>query len=330
MNPARRVMLIRDPTTGVARQQGTTGRVTACRAWRGWRIDEEPRVANGTFPHRALVALSLLTFPVSPHPHSTFAATPPSPDHPVGWRGDGSGRYPDATPSTHWQRLAKTPLTEFRAAARKPAADDAPVDGLPLDRARAAFHPRQWLVLGPLTPDDPAKAIDQELVPGEAALAPDAGQAAGPAAWKSVAVGGSSKNVDLLETFGAADKPEKERLENRAAYACALRLGGGRDRSRRPPRRRPRRRALLDQRQTRQHLGRRPAPVRQGVEPPAGQARPPGEDRPVDVRPRPVPLPRAGPAVRVAEHRLGNGNARPQLLHARPRRRPDLRHLRAQ
>jgi outer membrane protein assembly factor BamB len=28
----------------------------------------------------------------------------PSPDHPIGWRGDGTGRYPGATPPTSWER----------------------------------------------------------------------------------------------------------------------------------------------------------------------------------------------------------------------------------
>jgi len=29
----------------------------------------------------------------------------PSPAQPVGWRGDGSGRYPAATPPTSWERV---------------------------------------------------------------------------------------------------------------------------------------------------------------------------------------------------------------------------------
>src|SRR5437868_3416930 len=44
---------------------------------------------------------------------SAFAAAPavlgsptylPTPEQPVGWRGDGSGRYPGATPPTAWER----------------------------------------------------------------------------------------------------------------------------------------------------------------------------------------------------------------------------------
>src|SRR5580704_4612485 len=28
----------------------------------------------------------------------------PSPNQPIGWRGDGTGRYPAATPPTSWER----------------------------------------------------------------------------------------------------------------------------------------------------------------------------------------------------------------------------------
>ncbi len=38
----------------------------------------------------ALLAVTLLSAP------------PPSADHPVGWRGDGSGRFPESTPPTEW------------------------------------------------------------------------------------------------------------------------------------------------------------------------------------------------------------------------------------
>jgi outer membrane protein assembly factor BamB len=38
----------------------------------------------------ALLAVTLLSAP------------PPSADRPIGWRGDGSGRYPEATPATEW------------------------------------------------------------------------------------------------------------------------------------------------------------------------------------------------------------------------------------
>jgi len=38
----------------------------------------------------ALLAVTLLSAP------------PPPAEHPVGWRGDGSGRFPEATPPTEW------------------------------------------------------------------------------------------------------------------------------------------------------------------------------------------------------------------------------------
>jgi outer membrane protein assembly factor BamB len=50
--------------------------------------------------HAALFALLVATVAGSP----AAVAAPPSPDQPVGWRGDGTGRYPDAKPPTKWER----------------------------------------------------------------------------------------------------------------------------------------------------------------------------------------------------------------------------------
>ena len=43
----------------------------------------------------------------------------PSEQRPVGWRGDGSGRFPGATPPLHWGRVAKY-VKSLRSQATKP------------------------------------------------------------------------------------------------------------------------------------------------------------------------------------------------------------------
>jgi hypothetical protein len=43
----------------------------------------------------------------------------PSPDHPIGWRGDGGGRYPAAEPPVAWGRLS-TAVKDLSTQARKP------------------------------------------------------------------------------------------------------------------------------------------------------------------------------------------------------------------
>ncbi len=62
-------------------------------------------------PTRPLLFLALAALLATLFPSPTTAAAPlgsptfkPSPDQPVGWRGDGTGRYPGATPPTSWQR----------------------------------------------------------------------------------------------------------------------------------------------------------------------------------------------------------------------------------
>ena len=60
----------------------------------------------------------------------------------VGWRGDGTGRYPDAVPPTEWCHVAKA-VRELSAQARKPKGADR---GKPI----ADGVVRDWLVLGPV------------------------------------------------------------------------------------------------------------------------------------------------------------------------------------
>ena len=65
----------------------------------------------------------------------------PSPERPIGWRGDGNGRYPAAEPSLNWGCESKA-VRELRVQARKPAAGDT---GKPMTDGVI----REWLVLGP-------------------------------------------------------------------------------------------------------------------------------------------------------------------------------------
>src|SRR5271170_4449213 len=65
----------------------------------------------------------------------------PSPENPVGWRGDGSGRYPGAEPPLHWGREAKG-VKELRCQAAKPKEGDT---GQPMQLGVIS----EWLVAGP-------------------------------------------------------------------------------------------------------------------------------------------------------------------------------------
>ncbi|MBM4041764.1 MAG: hypothetical protein FJ290_24975 [Planctomycetes bacterium] len=99
----------------------------------------------------------------------------------VGWRGDLTGRYPNATPPAEWGRWPKSPVRGLRAQAKKPQGDAA-TDGLPLEFA----IPRDWLVLGPFPPVE--KPLDHEFIPNEAEAQPDEGAKLAGLAWAPMAM----------------------------------------------------------------------------------------------------------------------------------------------
>jgi outer membrane protein assembly factor BamB len=101
----------------------------------------------------------------------------PSADQPVGWRGDGNGRYPAADPPVAWGRLSKA-VKDLAAQARKPKVDDM---GTPMPEGVI----RDWLTLGPV-PIPPGKAAKDDFGTDEATLAPDEGDPRGNLAWKAV------------------------------------------------------------------------------------------------------------------------------------------------
>ena len=94
---------------------------------------------------------------------------------PVGWRGDGSGRYPDARPPLSWSRVSKA-LQGLRFQADRPAPTDG---GAPM----ADGVIREWLVL---TPAPGGAKVDKEVLPDEADLSPIENDKIGDSSWKKV------------------------------------------------------------------------------------------------------------------------------------------------
>src|SRR5436305_10767958 len=67
----------------------------------------------------------------------------------IGWRGDGTGRFPNADPPLTWGRVS-TAVKSLRYQARKPAGNE------PAGKSMADGVIRDWLVLGPVpVPDVP-------------------------------------------------------------------------------------------------------------------------------------------------------------------------------
>ena len=128
----------------------------------------------------------------------------PSPERPIGWRGDGSGRYPGATPPLHWSRVAKS-VKNLRSQATKPKEGEI---GKPIPDGVI----REWLVLGPLPSTNAIKA-GADFLPGEEEWSPAEAEKVGDLGWKKVATDTSALNFKNI--FGLAN------MTQAVAYACA-------------------------------------------------------------------------------------------------------------
>jgi outer membrane protein assembly factor BamB len=118
-----------------------------------------------------------------------------APAKPMGWRGDGNGRYPDARAPLDWGRVARS-VQELSAQADKPKDDALP--------AKEAAIPdgviRPWLVLGPLTLPEDTKP--ETVLPNAEALSPEANAQAGGLKWQAVKL--DSSCMDLCAQLNVA------------------------------------------------------------------------------------------------------------------------------
>jgi outer membrane protein assembly factor BamB len=182
----------------------------------------------------------------------------PSPQQPIGWRGDGTGCFPAATPPLEWYRRpvgafndiwvladqpkgnspvrpAKAPAsasgtkaTPTKAAATKAgksAADSN--EGEPLNMGTV----REWLVAGPFDAKDHASALDDVAEPNESVMQPAAGQKLHGKPWTvmHVSVANQSQSwsrltLDLALAYDMDEHQERQNhpgtLEPKVAYAC--------------------------------------------------------------------------------------------------------------
>src|SRR6478672_3528212 len=120
--------------------------------------------------YRLSTFILLIGFPL-------LAAEPTS-----GWRGNGTGLWPDATPPLEWHRLPLGAMEGMRASAEPPKGKDAGESPLVLKGLM-----RDWLVVGPFTVENSLKDIDRDLLGGEANIEPASGQKIGDLAWKPLA-----------------------------------------------------------------------------------------------------------------------------------------------
>ena len=101
----------------------------------------------------------------------------PSPGRPIGWRGDGNGRYPAAEPPLRWGRESRA-VRELRAQATEPNGGE---PGKPIPDGVI----REWLVLGPV-PIPEGKSTKEDFGTDEGSVEPDDGDKSGGLAWKAI------------------------------------------------------------------------------------------------------------------------------------------------
>jgi len=170
-----------------------------------------------------------------PGPISPSLGSPdfkPTPERPVGWRGDWTGRFPGATPPMEWSRRVKGLTTEIKCSAGKPSGEPG-ASSRPLEY----FTIKGWLVAGPYAMEDPANDFEKDFLGGEDKVRPDTDAKAGDSIWKPLRVGMETQsrhyhnegtcvdlNVDYVYVFGnlpdaGAVKDLEVPLDNKVAYA---------------------------------------------------------------------------------------------------------------
>ena len=135
----------------------------------------------------------------------------------TGWRGDGTGRYPNATPVTEWGYWPKSPNWGLRYQLNKPQAGDTGAIAKPVENHELL----EWLVIGPFEPKDAAQALAEPFIPNEAGVAPSEGEAVGDLKWqKHVSVRHNTFNDNIDSEVIQLDTVVKGK-PNGVAYAHA-------------------------------------------------------------------------------------------------------------
>src|SRR6185369_7755644 len=117
-------------------------------------------------------------------------------DAPIGWRGDGSGKYPTSEPPTTWSQVSKS-IQGLHFQAKKPKGAGAEGTAMPDGVIR------EWLVLGPVALPE-GGTVQKDTLPDEAQLFPDENDKGGELSWKKI-----TTETDWIEFIPALGKPTK-------------------------------------------------------------------------------------------------------------------------
>lgn len=129
----------------------------------------------------------------------------------TGWRGNGTGLWPDCKAPLVWSRIAHGALEGLKAQAARPPALDQLGDNDKAVGLRKGLVP-EWLVLGPISVADSVKGFDNDLLGGGAGTMPNVGERAAGGTWVKI-----TAPLDDPMVFGTAALP----------WVDLAKLGGG-------------------------------------------------------------------------------------------------------
>ncbi len=129
----------------------------------------------------------------------------PTAECPVGWRGDGSGRYLGATPPKEWYIHLKN-CPGLACSASKPKGEPAKIETV------ADIALNDWIALGAWTTDDMAAAMENPYIADELTVEPSEGDKVGDMQWKRLPMQNGA--VNLTQVFGESARASGESLKD--------------------------------------------------------------------------------------------------------------------
>ena len=126
----------------------------------------------------------------------------------VGWRGDWTGKYPDADPPTRWYCRPVSPVYGLRCQAAKPQAGDTGENA----KVIWAGDVNEWLALGAFNARDDKTALDESFLDDETKVEPAEGDKAGELSWKAL----------ILEHYQEVVRDPKRKYRFRSGGAQGL------------------------------------------------------------------------------------------------------------
>jgi outer membrane protein assembly factor BamB len=132
----------------------------------------------------------------------------------IGWRGNLTGLFPDCQVPVEWGIVSTGPGEGMRSAATIPA-DASDKDVVPVEGGL----PTKWLVIGPFAVKDGTADFAKELIPGEARVAPQAGDKAGDLQWKPAEPASDGVSFVSVNTTGRKGKINEGSLATTCLWA---------------------------------------------------------------------------------------------------------------